>query len=198
MNRSTAKTSRSAEPAMPARASTGNDQPEEANIHKVRELLFGSQAREFDSRIARLEERMARETAALREEMHHRLGSLEDFIKQEIQAVTEARREEKNERARALKDLASDLAKANDNVSKGLETARERLHTSEQKLRESLLQESKRLSAEIQQKHLELQNMLEGEAGDLRATLTPRQTLGDLLTEIGMRLKDELKLPGAE
>ena len=75
---------------------------------------------------------------------------------------------------------------------------RERAKTSEQKLRESLLQESKKLSAEIQQRHLEIQTVLESEATDLRAVMTPRQRLGDLLTEIGLRLKDELELPGAD
>jgi len=28
--------------------------------------------------------------------------------------------------------------------------------------------------------------------------MTPRQRLGDMLTEIGLRLKDELELPGAD
>jgi len=185
-------------PANMVRTTKANDEPEEANIHKVRELLFGTQAREIDSRIARIEERMARETAALREELHNRLGSLETFIKEEIQAASEAQREEKDARAKADRELAADLAKTNSNLEQGLESARERAKTSEQKLRESLLQESKKLSAEIQQRHLEIQNLLESEATDLRAVMTPRQRLGDMLTEIGLRLKDELELPGAD
>jgi len=188
---------RTTRPTAPSSASR-NDEPEEANIHKVRELLFGTQAREIDSRIARIEERMARETAALREELHNRLGSLEAFIKDEIAAATEAQREEKDARAKADRELAADLAKTNSNLEQGLESARERAKTSEQKLRESLLQESKKLSAEIQQRHLEIQNLLESEATDLRAVMTPRQRLGDTLTEIGLRLKDELELPGAD
>ena len=38
------------------------------NVDKIRDILFGSQMRDYDKKFARIEERLLKETADLREE----------------------------------------------------------------------------------------------------------------------------------
>ena len=46
------------------------------NLDKVRNILFGAQSRDYERRFARLEERLAKETADLRDDMRRRFDSL--------------------------------------------------------------------------------------------------------------------------
>ena len=190
---------RTTRPTAPSSAQR-NEEPEEANIHKVRELLFGSQAREFDSahRAASRSAWRARPRRCARSSTTGWARSRTSSRRRSGRQRGAARGEG---RARAKADQGADRRPRQDQQQPGAGPRGRRasaLKTSEQKQRESLLQESKKLSAEIQQSHLELQSLLESETSDLRAVMTPRQRLGDLLTEIGMRLKDELELPGTD
>ncbi len=168
------------------------------NIGKVRELLFGAQTRDFDSRLNRLEERFARDTSALRSELNSRLDSLEEYVKSEFKAAAEGRKEERRQREQEDKLLGSELKRKSESLRKSIELTRDKQKESEAGLRDSLLQESKKLSADLQNKHLELSKRLEEEARSLSNAMTHRDTLGDLLTEVGLRLKDELDLPDTE
>lgn len=48
------------------------------NLDRVRDILFGQQAREQDQRLARSEERILRELATLRQELVGRVEGLEE------------------------------------------------------------------------------------------------------------------------
>ena len=168
------------------------------NIGKVRELLFGAQARDFDTRRKRVEERFARDTSALRSELNSRLDSLEEYIKSEFPAAAGGRSEERREREQEDKQLGSELKSKSESLRKSIELTRDKQKASEALQRDSLLQESKKLSADLQNKHLELSTRLEEESRSLSNAMTHRVTLGDLLTEVGLRLKDEFDLPDTE
>jgi hypothetical protein len=47
----------------------GSGEPGAASVDKIRDILFGSQIKNYESRFARLEETLARETAELKETM---------------------------------------------------------------------------------------------------------------------------------
>ncbi|MFI5179118.1 MAG: hypothetical protein ACHQO8_11165, partial [Vicinamibacterales bacterium] len=53
------------------------------NLDKVRDILFGGQARDIDRRFQRIEERLLKETADLKDDVRKRLSALEQFMKQE-------------------------------------------------------------------------------------------------------------------
>ena len=62
-------------------------------------------------------------------------------------------------------------------------------------MRSKILEQSKSLSGQIQKSKDELETALEQEAETLRNDKTDRAMLADLLTEMALRLKDELELP---
>ncbi|MEP7304071.1 MAG: hypothetical protein ABJA98_01005 [Acidobacteriota bacterium] len=85
------------------------DLPEGGNIDKIRDILFGAQSREFEKRMARLDERMNKETAGLKEDLRTRFESLEIYVKGEVDALSERLRSEQADRLESLKEVARDL-----------------------------------------------------------------------------------------
>ena len=60
-----------------------------ANLEKIRDILFGAQAADFEKKFARLEERLLKETADSRAETKKRFDSLETFIRKEVESLAE-------------------------------------------------------------------------------------------------------------
>lgn len=57
---------------------------EAGNIDKIRDILFGAHIRDFEKRMARVEERLMKESSDLREELRRRFDSLESFTKRKL------------------------------------------------------------------------------------------------------------------
>jgi hypothetical protein len=165
------------------------------NVDKIREILFGSQMREYEKRFARLEERMVKASEALREDVKKRFDALESYLGQELEALGQRLKAEKTERGEALHDLtreARDGAKA---AEKRMSHLEEQLAAAQGDLRSRILEQSKTLSNTIEKAQSEMESALEREAESLRSDKTDRAMLADLFTELSLRLKGELTLP---
>src|ERR1700735_5916501 len=77
--------------AMPAsdeeKVPANGDAREGANVDKIRDILFGSQMRDYDKRFGRLEERLIKDAESLRDEMKKRFEALEGFVQKEIESL---------------------------------------------------------------------------------------------------------------
>ena len=80
-------------------------------------------------------------------------------------------------------------------MEKKLSQLEEQLDSAQADLRAKILEQSKSLGNQIQKSQDELEAALEREAESLRNDKTDRAQLADLLTEMALRLKDELELP---
>lgn len=170
---------------------------ESGNVDRIRNILFGSQMRDYDGRFQRLEERLAREATALRADLQKRLDALEAFMKGEAESLTNRVKTEQSERGQSIEKLARDLAE----TAKGIEQKIGRLDEQAAKdirdLRQQLLEQSKALSAEIKDKHDQIKAGLDNEAQLIRGAMTGRESLAEMLTEVALRLKGEFRVPGA-
>jgi CHASE3 domain sensor protein len=176
---------------------TGNGEIREgANVDKIRDILFGSQMRDYDKRFGRLEERLAKAADALRDDLKKRFDSLESFVQQEVESIHQRLKTEKSERVEALKELTRETRDSAKTLDHRLSQLDEHLSSAQGELRGRILDQSKTLLNEIQKAHSEMESSLEREAESLRNDKTDRATLADLLTEMALRLKDELELPG--
>ena len=72
-------------------------------MDQVRELLFGAQLKDMETRFRRQEERFLREIADSRDALKTRLDSLENFMKSETATILHRLKEEQSERDEALK-----------------------------------------------------------------------------------------------
>jgi len=170
---------------------------ESGNVDRIRNILFGSQMRDYDGRFQKLEERLSREATELRSELQRQLQALEAFMKGETESMTNRVKTEQSERGQAIERLAHEMTE----TCKGLELKINNLDSQAAKdirdLREQLLEQSKALSAEMKEKHDEMKGHLDREAGQIRDAMTGREALAEMLTEVALRLKNEFRVPGA-
>ncbi len=182
---------------------TSGDLSGGGNIDKIREILFGSQMRDYEKRFSRLEDRLLKECANLKDETRKRLEALELFMQQEVESLSERIRTAQEANIEATKDITreanQELAQELRNTTKSLDRRVSHLDDqstkNQRELRQQLLEQSKNLSDDIQQKYVEILSMLEQEALELRTEKTDRATLAALFTEMAMRLNHEFTLP---
>jgi hypothetical protein len=176
-------------------APADGDIHEGANVEKIRDILFGSQMRDYDKRFARLEERLSRDALALREELKKRLDTLEAFVQQEVESLSQRIKNEKSERTDGLKDLDREMHESTKSLEKKVAHLDDELAKGTVELRARILEQSKALMAEVEGKHREMSASLDREVQTLTADKTDRKALADLFTELALRLKDEFELP---
>lgn len=168
------------------------------NIDKVRDILFGGQMRDYERRFARLEERLLQETSDLREEVRRRLGALEQFVKQETESLTDRIRAEHDARSDATKDLAEDARNTAKAFEKRTGQIDDTISRVQRELRQQLLDLHQNLSDDTRQKIDDVVARLNRASTELRNDKTDRATLASLLTEMALRLTNELSIPGLD
>jgi hypothetical protein len=165
-------------------ASTGN-------LDKVRDILFGGQARDIDRRFQRLEERLLKETAELKDDIRKRLTTLEQFVKQEAASLAERIKTEHDERTDATKDLARDARDTAKAFEKKTGQIDDQVGKVQRELRQQILDARQSLTDDLRQKIDDVLLRLSQESADLRTEKTDRATLAALLNEMAMRLSTD-------
>jgi hypothetical protein len=143
-------------PPAPARDEAAN------NIDKIRDILFGANARDYEARFERLEQALMKEAAQLREDSRKSLAALEAFVKQEVESLSTK-----------IEDLAGHTADTH------------------QELKEQLLQHGRDLTEEIHAKHREVSGVLDQRYNELGKNKTDRSTLAALFSEFSTRLTSD-------
>ena len=184
-------------PSTPADAKASDDLAG-GNIDKVRDILFGGQMRDYERRFARLEERLIQETSELKDDVRKRLAALEQFVRQETESLSERIRAEQEERSDATRDLAQDArttAKAFEKKAGQLDDTISRV---QRELRQQLLELHQNMNDDVRSKIDDVLGRLQQESSVLRNDKADRATLAALLTEMAMRLTNELSIPGID
>jgi hypothetical protein len=162
-----------------------------ASVDKIRDILFGSQIKNYDARFARLEENLVRETVELKETMRRRFESLEGFFKSESEALAARLKAEREERLNAFQSLDRDLKTAHEALNRKIGELASSTADADSGLRKELMAESRKLLEEISQRHDSLRSLLERRVGELRHQKTDRALLSALLAEIAAQIGDD-------
>lgn len=170
---------------------SGGDALGSGNLDKIRDILFGTQMREYEKQITRLEERLVKECSSLRDDTRKRLDSLETYIKQEVESLTELAKKQQNTQDQAVKEIVQENKNQINSLEQKLNQFDEQYSKSTRELRQQILNQSKSLSDEIQQKFAEILAVLERENQELRTDKANRSTLSALFAEIAMRLRND-------
>ena len=86
-------------PNLPVQHDAGSNDPGSGNIDKIRDILFGSNMRDYEQRFARLEEALKKESSDLRETTRRHLETLESFVHKELAALEARLNTERDERS---------------------------------------------------------------------------------------------------
>jgi hypothetical protein len=169
-----------------------------ASIDKVRDILFGSQVREFERRFVRLDERVAKEISDLKDDIKSRLDALELYARTEVESLADQIKAEHADRVDSSAGLSRELNETAKSLERRTLTLDEQLSKGQRELRQQMLDQDQRLSAEIRKRADELLAALAREAQELRSDKADRATLASLLTEMALRLTNEFRLPDVE
>jgi hypothetical protein len=162
-----------------------------ASVDKIRDILFGSQIKNYEARFARLEENLVRETVELKETMRRRFESLEGFFKSETEALAARLKSEREERTGNFTSLDRDLKSTHEELSRKIHELDHSTAEAHSGLRRDLMAESRKLLEEISQRHDSLRSLLENRVAELRHQKTDRSLLSALLTEIANQIGDD-------
>lgn len=171
------------------------EQPDIGNIDKIREILFGGHMRDYEKRFMRVEERLTKESLDLREDTKRRFDALEAFIKAEFAALSERLQAEQRTRDEAVLGLWRGVHDTGQALTAKLAELSEQSARAQSDLRQQILAQSNELSDEIRQKQDETTALLQREVADLNHGKTDRSSLATLLTEMALRLNNDLKMP---
>lgn len=170
---------------------------ESGKVDRIRDILFGSQMRDYDSRFQRLDERLTREAAEARADTQKRLEALETFLKGALESLTNRLNTEQFARGHAVEKLAQDLVETAKTLELGTKNLGAHADREFHALRQQLLDQSKALGDEIREKHGQVKAALDREAEQIRGAMTGRESLAEMLSEVALRLKNEFRVPGA-
>jgi hypothetical protein len=173
------------------------DQTAGGNVDKIRDILFGSQMRDYESRFLRLEETLTKEVADLKESNRKRFEALEAYLRRELESLQGRLKAEREERSDAGKLLSREIKEVADTLGKKIAEADDHVTEAHGQLRADMLQQSKDLRDELRQAQDEMASALERRFKELRTDKADRALLADLLTEVALRLKDEFRMPAA-
>jgi hypothetical protein len=181
------------EPAAAAQTEAGG-----GNIDKIRDILFGSNMRDYEQRFSRLEEALKKESADLRDTTRRHLEALEAFVHKELTSLQGRVIAERDERRENHSHLTADLASASASIYRKIGEMENYEANAKSEIRNNLLQQSKDLNDAIRYKAEELTTLLEKRFAELHHAKTDRAGLASLFSEVALRLSDQFKMPGAE
>ena len=170
-------------------------EPDMGNIDKIREILFGGHMRDYDRRFSRVEEQLVKESLELREDTRKRFDALEAFVKAELAALTDRLQAEQRTRDDAVSGLWRGVHESSQALSAKLGEAQEQTARAHSELRQQILSQSKDLNDEMRRRQDDVTALIQREVADLNHGKTDRSSLATLLTEMAMRLNNDLKLP---
>ena len=168
------------------------------SVEKIRDILFGSQMRDYEKKFAELKERMQEEVAHLREESHKRFEMIEGYIKDEVESMSERLRKEHDERSEAVKEILQEQKDTTRALEKKISQLDDQLTKHTRDLRQQILDKSQSLSEDISKKRDEAAAALDRVAQGLRTSKVNRALLSEIFVNMAMRLTDEGPLRSAD
>lgn len=164
---------------------------ENNSLNKVRDILVGSKMRDLDKKFSRLEERLIKECADLREETRKRLNSLENYIKEEADSLNQRARNEQVKRDEAVKAISEEQRRFAESLETKMAEMDEEANKIQRELRQQLFSQSQSLQDDIRQKYEEILGLLQRDTYELKSEKTDRSQLAALFSELALRLNSQ-------
>ena len=166
------------------------------NVDRIREILFGSQMREYAQRFVQLEERLIRETGDLKAEVRRRLDSLEAYTRQEVEALANRLSTERSERTEAGDRVSREFNDMVRSLERRLIQSDEQVSKDLRELRQLTLERNRTLTDEVTQTIANAEMLQNRRLEELRASAVDRFAMANFLTELGLRIRGDFNVTG--
>jgi len=161
------------------------------NVDQIRDILFGSQMRDYDRRFQLVEEGLKRELVELRTELKGALDTLEEHHRGEFRDLRDALKRETDDRLDAERELAAAQKEAADLAHQRLKGLEADVDRRAAELRDQILHQSRLLADDIQSRDERLTGGLADTSRDLEDRKVDRKALAQLLVEVAMRMAED-------
>jgi hypothetical protein len=179
-----------------------DDSKDIVSMNQVRDLLFGTQLRDIETRFQRQEARFQREVTDAREALKVRLDSLENFMRSETASLvhrinTEAAerdaslKAEQRERMEAFNTLTGNIAAADEALERRIAALSSTLDNTEQEIRKLMQSETGNLNNKVDEKYAAALNVISETASQIRQDMVYRSTLSNMFTEMAVKLSNQ-------
>ncbi len=168
--------------------STPGRELDSGNLQEIRNILFGSQQREYERRFALIEEKFEKAQEYALDNLNKRFATLEHFVKQELMGFSVQMKKATEDQELAAATVNQSIQTMNAVLEKKVSDL-DKVHSHAQsELRRHILEQSRELSDEIQVKFKEISVLVDEKIQDIYSEKTDRIELAHLLREVGDRL----------
>ena len=165
------------------------DSAEEGNLEKVRDILFGTQSREFDERCNRLEKRLLQESTDLKDQLTRSMDDIKTYVNSEVSRLTNQIQQEQAGRSDSMEEVGQVMKTMGSQLESRLSGLHDQTTTQHQKLEGQLTQQKAELSEQHQQALADMQGRFQEALNELKTNKTNRADLAEMLMDVALRLK---------
>ena len=162
---------------------------EEGNLEKVRDILFGTQSREFEERCNLLEKRLLQESTDLKDQLTQSLEDIKTYVNKEVSRLTSQIQEEQAGRSNSLEDVGQVIKTLGSQLESRLSGLHDQTTTQHQMLEGQLTHQKAELVEHQQQALAEMQSRFQEALKELKDDKTDRAVLAEMLMDVALRLK---------
>jgi len=158
------------------------------SLDKVRDILFGEQARDQERRYHDLESKFTGELETLRQESQRRLASIETLAKRDTAAVVEQLKAESGQRSQAMSELTAQLKEMIATAERRISSVDEQHTNDARALRDELLTRSRALREELNAQSAALKGFMDKSLSELNHIKADRAALAVMFRDLAERL----------
>jgi hypothetical protein len=160
---------------------------EAGSLDKVREILFGAQSREFEKRVALLENRLLQESGELRQELIKSLDDLKAHIKQEVQGLVG--KLEEGQRVTTMQEIGQNVKTIESQLSQQISELTQQSSNQFRTMGLEMQRQKEGLIEQHQQALNQMETQLQQAVKELKMGKTDRAALAEMLMDVALRLK---------
>ena len=175
--------------SVPSSSGESHESAEEGNLEKVRDILFGTQSREFEERCNLLEKRLLQESTDLKEQLTRSLDDIKTYVNQEVSRLTSQIQQEQAGRSHSLEDVGQVIKTLGSQLESRLSGLHDQTATQHKILEGQLTQQKADLTEHQQQALADMQSRFQDAVKELKADKTDRAVLAEMLMDVALRLK---------
>ena len=162
---------------------------EAGSLDKVREILFGAQSREFEKRVALLENRLLQESGELRQELIKSLDDLKAHINQEVEGLVGKLHREEGQRVTTMQEIGQTVKTIESQLSQQISELTQQSSNQFRNMGIEMQRQKEGLIEQHQQALNQMETQLQQAVKELKMGKTDRAALAKMLMDVALRLK---------
>jgi uncharacterized phage infection (PIP) family protein YhgE len=167
---------------------------EEADVGRIRDIIFGNQMRDYERRFGDLFSQLEAETNRIKTDVERRLDKFEAFIRTEFEQLNSGISKERTDRVESVEQVERSIVSNQKSAGDKLSRLDEQFTKSSAEIRKLMHDQITELSLLASKLHEESGSRLKSESERLRQDKVGRADLAELLNEVALRLNTDQKI----